>query len=299
MVDMRTATAPSRPVETAAYAAAHGLQPVGRRPALGVYIRRVWDSRFFLRKLSYLRYRAQNDEDFLGAGWNLLRPLLSAAVYSLIFGLILHIGAKFGGPKHRIVFITCGVFVFNYTSSSIQASARSVVSNLNLVRALPFPRAVLPVSAALVDTLSTMPSYLALCFIGLIVHAPSWAWLAMAPMMAIQLIFNIGIGFFVARFTVHMRDFAQFLPFITRVWFYLSGVLYTLDGTATIRKHPTLRHVLELNPPHIFISIARNAVMVGKWEPLHEWVTAMEWSVGLCVLGFLYFWHAEEVYGRD
>jgi teichoic acid transport system permease protein len=191
------------------------------------------------------------------------------------------------------------VFVFNDTTSSIQAAAKSVVSNMNLVRALPFPRAVLPVSSVVVDTLSTFPSYIMLCFIGLIVHAPSWAWLAMAPMMVVQLFFNIGVGFFVARFTVHMRDFAQFLPFILRVWFYLSGVLYTLDGTKTIKDHPMLRHVLELNPPHIFISIARNSVMVGRWEPLHAWITAVEWAVGLCVVGFLYFWRAEEIYGRD
>jgi teichoic acid transport system permease protein len=158
---------------------------------------------------------------------------------------------------------------------------------------------VLPVTTVVVDALETLPAYAALCFIGLIVHAPSWAWLALAPMLVVQTLFNVGVAFAVARITVHFRDFAQFLPFVLRVWFYLSGVLYTLDGTRTIREHATLRHILEINPPHIFITIARDGVMEGRFTPLGQWMTGLEWAIGALVVGFVYFWHAEEVYGRD
>ena len=293
-----TGTRPA-PADAAALAAAAGLQPVGRRPALGTYLRRVWESRYFLRKLSYLRYRANNTDELLGAGWNLLRPLLQAGVYSLIFGVILGVAPSAGGLARKITFITAGVFVFSYTSQCITGGARSVTSNLNLIRALPFPRAVLPISSVLVDALATIPAYIALCFIGLSVNEPSIAWLALVPMMVLQTFFNVGAVFVVSRITVHLRDFAQFLPFLTRIWFYISGVFYALDRTASIRDHPTVLHLLQLNPPHVFMTMARDAVLDGRFSAMHQWVLGTAWAIGLFVVGFLFFWHAEEKYGRD
>lgn len=300
MVEVQTATGAAAPPGDAERRAAEAsLQPVGRRPALSLYLRRVWASRYFLRKLSYLRYRASNTDELLGAGWNVLRPLLQAGVYSLIFGVILGVAPKAGGISHKVVFITAGVFVFSYTSSCITGGARSVTGNLNLIRALPFPRAVLPMSSVIVDALSTVPAYIALCFVGLVVHAPSAAWLALIPMMALQTLFNIGMVFIVARITVHLRDFAQLLPFLTRIWFYLSGVFYALDATRTIRDHPAVLHLLKLNPPHAFMSIARDAVMQGHFGTTSDWLISTYWAVGALVVGFLFFWHAEEIYGRD
>ena len=299
MVDLRAATAPIPASAAATTAAAAGLLPVGRRPTLAAYLQRVWDSRYFLRKLSYLRYRASNTDELLGAGWNLLRPLLQAGVYSLIFGIILGVAPSAGGLGHKIVFITAGVFIFNYTSQCVTGGARSVTSNLNLIRALPFPRAVLPMTAVVVDGLATIPAYIALCFIGLAAHGPSVAWLALAPMFVLQTLFNVGAVLVVSRITVHLLDFAQFLPFLTRIWFYLSGVFYALDRTKTIRDHPAVLHTLQLNPPHVFITIARDAVLDGRFSSWHWWWLGSSWAIGLCVLGFLFFWHAEERYGRD
>ncbi|MFL6139011.1 MAG: ABC transporter permease [Frankiaceae bacterium] len=299
MVDLQATTEPPRASGAAATAAAVGLQPVGRRPALRAYLERVWASRYFLRKLSYLRYRASNTDELLGAGWNLLRPLLQAGVYTLIFGIILGVAPSAGGLGQKIVFITAGVFVFNYTSQCITGGARSVTSNLNLIRALPFPRAVLPMSAVVVDALATVPAYIALCFIGLAAHPPSIAWLALVPMLVLQTLFNVGAVFVVSRITVHLLDFAQFLPFLTRIWFYLSGVFYELNRTATIRHHPAILHLLQLNPPHVYITIARDAVIDGRFASLHWWLLGTGWAIGLCLLGFLFFWHAEETYGRD
>ena len=146
--------------------------------------------------------------------------------------------------------------------------------------------------------MQTAPAYVALCFIGLVVHPPSAAWAVLAPMMLLQTLFNLGMVFVVSRVTVHLRDFAQLLPFLTRIWFYLSGVFYAIDGTRTIQDHPALLKVLQINPPHVYITMARDAVMEGRWASSGQWLLGLAWALGLAVLGFLFFWHAEEVYGR-
>ena len=76
-------------------------------------------------------------------------PLLNAAVYFLIFGMILERRAAAWRSEVYIPFLVTGVFVFTFTQSSVMAGVRAISGNLGLVRALHFPRAALPISFAL------------------------------------------------------------------------------------------------------------------------------------------------------
>ena len=64
---------------------------------------------------------------FLGQIWQVLTPLLNAAVYYLVFGYLLY--TKHNIPNY-IGFLTIGIFFFSYMQNSIINGARSVSSNL-------------------------------------------------------------------------------------------------------------------------------------------------------------------------
>jgi len=42
-------------------------------------------------------------------------------------------------------------------------------------------------------------------------------------------LFNIGVACLAARLTIHLRDIAQLIPFITRIIFYMSGIFFLVD----------------------------------------------------------------------
>ena len=79
----------------------------------------------------------------LGQLWQVLTPLLNAAIYFLMFGLIL--GANKGIENYPAFLIT-GMFVFTYTQRSVSSGAKAISGNLSLIRALHFPRAALPLA---------------------------------------------------------------------------------------------------------------------------------------------------------
>ncbi|MFE0633362.1 ABC transporter permease, partial [Streptomyces sp. NPDC058864] len=70
-------------------AAKYGLSVSGARPTLRAYVRQLWGRRHFISAFSRARVSAQYTQARLGQLWQVLTPLLNAAVYYFIFGLLL------------------------------------------------------------------------------------------------------------------------------------------------------------------------------------------------------------------
>ena len=121
--------------------------------------------------------------------------------------------------------------------------------------------------------------------------------LLLVPLLALYTLFNAGIAMIAARLTVHVRDLTQVLPFISRILFYTSGVLF--DVNRIFDSHPWVIAVYDFHPLYQVLQIARGLLMnQGHYEPLY-WAYFALWSVVMFVAGLLFFWVAEERYGRD
>ena len=292
----RDANAASPDIER--LAAAHGLLKVGRRDPLPLYLRKLWQRRSFAWQLSRAKVGAKNSEDALGALWTVLRPLLLIGVFALVFGVIL--GAKEGMTPY-VPMLACGVLVFQYTSQSVSAGARAVVGNMGLVRAIRFPRAVLPLSTVLTEAIQAVPLYaIAIITTFAFELEVSWWWLLVPVIFVLQTMFNLGAAMIVARLTSRVNDFAQLVPFFVRLWMYLSGVFFTLETF----DHE-FKHWLIANPAFDFISMFRGVVVNStasspeNTQPVFDWQfwgPGIAWSVGILVVGFIFFYRAEESY---
>ena len=122
---------------------------------------------------------AMYTEARLGQLWQVLTPLLNAAVYYLIFGLIL--GTSRGVPNFPAFLIT-GIFIFNFTQRAFITTSRVMPDSLPLIRALPFPRACLPIGYVLIELEQLVMSMLVLIVIVLATGEPlTWYWLLAIP----------------------------------------------------------------------------------------------------------------------
>ena len=125
---------------------------------------------------------------------------------------------------------------------------------------------------------------------------PSPRWVLLAPAIALQTMFCLGLAFVVARIGAQLPDATQLLPFISRVWMYMSGVMYSVS--VFTRGHPALAVFLQNNPGYVYLELARNALLPGQPASLHLWLLGLLWGVGTLVFSFLYFWRGEEQYGN-
>ncbi|MCY0930635.1 ABC transporter permease [Streptomyces sp. H27-H1] len=278
----------------------YGLTVSGARPGLAEYVRQLWDRRHFIIAFSRAKLMAQYSQAKLGQIWQVATPLLNALVYYLIFGLILDAG-KGINKQDYIPFLVIGVFVFTFTQSSLMAGVRAIPANIGLVRALHFPRASLPISFSL-QQLQQLLFSMVVVFVVTIAFGnyPSLSWLLVVPALILQFAFNTGLALVFGRMGSKTPDLAQLMPFVTRTWMYASGVMFSI--TEQLKGRPSwIADALQWNPAAIYMDLIRFALIDGYGRenlPPHVWAFAVAWAVLIGLGGFVYFWKAEERYGR-
>jgi teichoic acid transport system permease protein len=301
VLDTPPPTAPPTDGDLAALAARYGLAVSGARPSLPEYVRQLWARRHFITAFSTAKLTAQYSQAKLGQVWQVMTPLLNAAVYYFIFGVLL--GTKRNVPDY-VPFLVTGVFIWTFTQSSIMAGTRAISGNLGLVRALHFPRAALPISFALQQLQQLLFSMAALVVILLCFGVPIAAsWLLAIPALVLQSTFNAGVSMIMARMGAKTPDIAQLMPFVLRTWMYVSGVMWSIDKLAKGHHDwPSwVVPVLQANPAAVYIDLMRYSLIDSfhaSQLPHHVWALAVGWALVAGVGGFIYFWKAEETYGR-
>lgn len=311
----------------------HGLRPSALRPPLLAYCRQIWQRRHFILAFATARNVAMYTEARLGQLWQVLTPLLNAAVYFLIFGVLL--GTSRGIPNF-VAFLVTGIFIFNFTQRSFLVASRVINSHLSLIRALRFPRACLPLGYVVLELQQLLLSMLVLFAIILFTGEPvTWYWFLLIPALILQALFNVGAGMIIARFGAGVADFGQLLPFLLRTWMYLSGVIFSINTLTALKHHAKLQALLHANPAAVYIDLVRNALLKSQrlsapgaqpydafrcsYYHLHKtaqpywsaychpvplsspsalWLLGAMWAVVALVIGFVFFWRAEARYGR-
>ncbi|MEV5560971.1 ABC transporter permease [Nonomuraea wenchangensis] len=282
----------------------YGLRRAIARPRFPVYVRQLWERRHFILTYATSRNVSKYSNSTLGQLWQVLTPLLNAAIYFLMFGLIL------GGSKNienYPAFLLTGMFIFTYTQRTVTAGAKSITGNLSMIRALHFPRASLPL-AYTIQELQQLAISMSVLLVLVVATGefPTWFWLMIPVVLLLQTMFNIGAGLVVARLGASMRDLNQLLPFITRTWLYASGVFFSIQakvvGSAGLPQW--VADLMYLNPAASFIEWMREILIkshnpeLGHHPPTMVWMSCVFWAVFALGFGFWYFWRAEERYGR-
>ncbi|MFI1677299.1 ABC transporter permease [Streptomyces sp. NPDC020607] len=296
----RAAHPADRTPDPADLAALHGLTVSGARPSLPAYVRQLWQRRHFITAFATAKLTAQYSQAKLGQVWQVMTPLLNAAVYYFIFGVLMDTKRD---VEDYVPFLVTGVFVFTFTQQSVMAGTRAISGSLGLVRALHFPRASLPISYCLQQLQQLLFSMCALVVILLCFGVPPTAsWLLVLPVLALQFTFNTGLALVMARLGSRTPDIAQLMPFVLRTWMYASGVMWSIDAVLKGKHLPhAVQVLLESNPAAVYIDLMRFALIDSFQRdqlPHLVWAWALGWALLAGVGGFIYFWKAEETYGR-
>lgn len=281
------------------------LIEIGQVRPLRLYLSDMWDRRDFIAAVPLGQLRAQNQNTMFGSFWHLLNPVLLAGVYYLIFGILFP--QVRDGFTNYAGYLISGIFGFTYLNKGMMAGTRAITTNMTLIQQINFPRSALPLSSTIVETVAQGPAVIALAFLVMLTGTtPSWSWLQLVPVLLIQSIFLLGCCFFVARATFHFRDTEQLLPYLLRIWMYVSGLFFPLTfvvEAAEARNIEWLITVFEWNPAWLFMALWRGAMVGSIGPPLHDaplwyWGAASLWAVVTLVAGFTFFRANESEYSR-
>ena len=270
------------------------LIELGRRMPASAYLRAIWNRREFAWAVPVNELRAQNMDTVLGNLWHLLNPMMLVGVYWLVFDLILDVTERGLPGIPYVAFLSVGIFLFQYSQKSTIQGAKSIVGNVGLIRSMQFPRAILPLSAVIQETVALMPALVLMLVVVLLSGIPpNPLWPLLVPLVAIQALFNLGAAFYVARFTDYFRDLQNVLPYVFRLMFYMSGVIF--PASQFVPEEYLI--FFDINPLYAFVTAARDVILQGVFDPW-RWLSVLAWTLVLVTSGFFYFRANEHRYGR-
>ena len=257
-----------------------GLPPI--RP----YMRELWRRREFAFELARTRMRAQHLDTTFGRLWLVLNPLLLAGIYFLLVDIISR------GPSRGVDFLAhliAGIFAYYFISGAVREGAKTVTSGGRLVLNTAFPRTLLPLSSVIGGFLRFLPTLLIYAVLHVATGLPiGWHLLWIFPLIALFTVIAAGLSMFVAALQVYFRDLAQFLPYILRMWLYVSPILYFAEEMPERYKW-----LLYANPIGTLLAAWSDVLVQGEQPRAIDIATGSAWSVGLLIFGALFFMSRE------
>lgn len=273
---------------------AAGLVRLDAIPSDEDYLADVWRRRDFLFALPREQLRSRHQDTFLGNLWHLVNPLLSVAVYFVIFGVLLKATM---GMSNYLGFLTIGVFTYGLTQGCVVDGAEAISGNLGLIRSIKFPRAVLPMSTVISHVMAFGPTMIVMGAVLIVTgESISIRWLFLPAIVGLHSVFNLGLVFIIARLNEAFRDVKRIVPFVFRLLIYISGAMFPIEQYSARASGP-IRMLIQFNPVRRLIDLYRWALMGGTIS-LNSVAFIVLTSTLVALWGFRYFKAAELEYGR-
>ncbi|WP_022882136.1 ABC transporter permease [Gryllotalpicola ginsengisoli] len=242
----------------------------------------LWRARDVVTRLAQRDIIVRYRQTVLGAAWVIIQPVMSAGVFSLVFGTVAHLSSD-GLPY--FLFSLAGTLAWNLFNNTLTRASGSLLQNQALVSKVFFPRILVPISTA-ASTLLDFGVGLGVAIILLFVYGvnPGWPVLLLPVWSALIAVIAIGVGLVTAAMTVKYRDVGYVLPWATQILLYASPVAYTISSVPS-----GLRWVFEANPITWFLEAFRWSLVGTEAPPLWQIGGLVVFAFGVLFVGVVYF----------
>ena len=270
------------------------LRKLSARPGLGKYLTQLWQRRHFIWAESTSKAFSRGRDMYLGRAWIVLQPILDTAIYILIFGIVLNISKNI---DYFIGYLVIGVIFFSFITRGLNSGTGLIQSSKGMISSFSFPKAALPISLTVKQLLDNIAPAIVGLLIAFLYHGlvPSFAVFTVPVLFLMIHLFTLGAMFIVARITAFIPDLRALVSTVTRGLFFVSGVFFDIHR---FDSNESLQSVMLANPAYQFLTAVREATIYQTVPPLGRWLYLSAWTLGLLIIGLIFFWEAEERYAR-
>ena len=254
-------------------------------------------SRELMANLTLRELRSKYKRSVLGWTWSLVNPLVTMAIFTVVFRFFLRVAPPVGDPSglnNFAFFLLCGLLPWNFMSSTLGAGIGSLVANGNLIKKVYFPREVVVASTVLAGDVAFLIEMgvlaVALLFVGNMVLP----WLVGVLVLIVLLsLFVLGLSLALSVVNVYFQDVQYLIGIAMQVWFYATPIVYpqTLvpDVAHVAGFEVPVRTLYGFNPMVRFVEAFRDCLYDLRLPNLSTMAYLTSVSLGSLVIGAFIF----------
>lgn len=224
------------------------------------YWRDLWHYRELFLVLAWRDFAVRYKQTVIGIIWAVLRPVLTVAIFTVVFGRIAKLPSEPGTPYPLMVF--AGMLPWTFFATALSDASNSLVTNANLIGKVYFPRVIVPMATIIVAFVDF--------FIGLTILFGLMIWYQFVPgpqlfllpfFVLLAVLVSLGPGLLITALNIKYRDIRFIIPFLVQFGLYISPVGYS---SSVIPE--SWRLVYSLNPMVGVIDSFRWCILGGSTE---------------------------------
>lgn len=199
-------------------------------------------------------FRTRFTGSALGFAWAVLQPLSLVVLYWFVFTVMIDM-TRLGGASGSdyVLYLISGLLPWIGFSEGVMRGTVAVVENGAMVRRLPMKSDLLVVVPNVTASVFSLIG-ISLFLIAMIYRGGDLSGLWLLPFaVLLQFLLQLGLSWILATLYVFLRDVVQVLGFLLSILFYLSPILYTIEGS--------FEHIFVWNPLTPLLGLFRSALI--------------------------------------
>lgn len=249
-------------------------------------VRSLWAYRGFILGSVKREFQLKYRNSMLGGAWTVINPLAMIFIYTVIFSQVMK--ARLPGVDSTFsysIYLCAGLLTWSLFAEIVGRAQNMFLEHANLIKKLSFPRLCLPVTIVL-NALFNFSIVFGLFIIFLILSGnfPGLTFIAMFPLLAILVLFAIGLGVSLGVLNVFFRDVGQFFGIFLQFWFWLTPIVYSINTLPEIAQS-----WLAFNPMSSLMGGFQSVLVSGHWPQWQTLWPSTLLALSLCALGYRLF----------
>lgn len=262
----------------------HTIQP--KTSVFQIDVGILWQYKDLLAMLIKKDFIFHYKQTILGPIWVFLQPILTTAIFIIVFNNIAKIGTD-GVPA--VLFYLSGLTLWSYFSDTITKTSTTFKDNANLFSKVYFPRLIIPISIT-ISQLIKLGIQMLLFFIIWLVYAYTHTieynyYILFTPLIVLVLALQaLSIGLIISSITSKYRDLIFALTFFMQLWMYATPIIYPLSFVS--EKY---RYLLNMNPISPMIEVFRYAFLGQGYFTIFSVLYSIIFTLIALIIGLLIF----------
>lgn len=225
---------------------------------MGIWLGRIKD---FFRYKDLLKHLVMRDirlkyrRSILGYLWSVLDPLLTMVVMTIVFS------AMFSRNIENFpVYLFCGQLLFNFTRTSTSQAMNSINANGAMMKKAYVPKYIFTFSKVISTLIDLLFNMVALVIVMLATGAGFGICSLLFPAVLLQmLVFNLGLGLFLAQANVFFKDVQYIYNAVMMAWMYLTPIFYPMEALPQAVRFA----ITHFNPMYCYVKQFRDILYSG------------------------------------
>ena len=241
----------------------------------------LYQSRHLIWKLARNDFKKRYAGSYLGAVWAMVQPVVTVAMYYVVFDVIMGTGNAMVPDKPYVLFLTAGLVPWFYFNEALNNGTNALLEYNYLVKKVVFKISVLPIIKIIAATFIHVFFVLVMLVIAAVYgYYPTIYMIQLVYYSFCLFVFVLGLCYSTCAIMVFFKDIGQIISILLQIGMWATPILWDVNTLS-----PTVQMIVKINPLVYIVNGYRTAIFEKTWFWQDFYSTMYFWIVTVVVFG--------------